>query len=772
MQERYALKLEILTDALKNSISQVKGMIHKFTSDIQKDNKINLGQMSVGNLYAEIGRAQQKIKEFNDDIARKKELGLDSSVAEGNVKRLNDFISAANQRLTEMGARRIDLTGLDKAKEKVKEVGDEAEDTKQKMSGISVSANMTNNTIVNGFSNSWKSIKRFAFSLLSIRGIYGLVRKASSAYMSQDTEMANQMQRTWASLGAMMAPIIERIVHWIRVAAAYINYFVKALTGKDLIGKAVKKINAYNKSLGGTAKAAKSVNKELTTMDEVTNLSFDDGNINDFTDAMENFDTFDDIKLDPKITATLDKWADAAKRLWDNLKPVRDVIKNIVDWAIDHPDAVLTILGGAALLKTLGKLTGTGGLGTFASLLKPLATIGVVVAGVDLIYNAVTGRDLINDLKEIIEGLGGLKNDIKENTKTSEKNTKQNTKLNETYRERIKEHNKSNEQYQNEADLLLRVNKRRQADNKELKKQYTLTGNFNGANKDLNKQWANNDQIMKENLKTLGLMYDKGLLTTEQTKEYKQQLQNQIEYYGKLNGTIFENTETGKKNKKMVEELQTQYEKLTGKEYTPKINVDLFDVNKKVTSFTDTLTNIAKKNVIPKIDVDNKTALDRIKTTRDKLLEADRLYKPTMELKVGTKDAKNKFTDFMKKVSAAATFGGVMDKFRLAGLNSLLAAIPAYDVGTNYVPNDQLAMVHKGEAIVPKKFNNQQFFNNNNEETNALLVELNQNIIELRNRPNVLEVNGKELAQATYNDYQNEGNRLNQSMTIKKVGGN
>lgn len=79
-------------------------------------------------------------------------------------------------------------------------------------------------------------------------------------------------------------------------------------------------------------------------------------------------------------------------------------------------------------------------------------------------------------------------------------------------------------------------------------------------------------------------------------------------------------------------------------------------------------------------------------------------------------------------------------------------------------------MVHKGEAIVPKKFNNQQFFNQGNEETNALLVEVNQNLIELRNRPNVLEVNGKELAQATYSDYQNEGNRLNQSMTIKRSG--
>lgn len=29
----------------------------------------------------------------------------------------------------------------------------------------------------------------------------------------------------------------------------------------------------------------------------------------------------------------------------------------------------------------------------------------------------------------------------------------------------------------------------------------------------------------------------------------------------------------------------------------------------------------------------------------------------------------------------------------------------SYDVGTNYVPNDQLAMIHQGEAIIPKKYN-------------------------------------------------------------------
>jgi hypothetical protein len=41
------------------------------------------------------------------------------------------------------------------------------------------------------------------------------------------------------------------------------------------------------------------------------------------------------------------------------------------------------------------------------------------------------------------------------------------------------------------------------------------------------------------------------------------------------------------------------------------------------------------------------------------------------------------------------------------GLGSLFSSlIPSYDVGTNYVPQDQLAMVHKGERIIPASQNN------------------------------------------------------------------
>lgn len=51
--------------------------------------------------------------------------------------------------------------------------------------------------------------------------------------------------------------------------------------------------------------------------------------------------------------------------------------------------------------------------------------------------------------------------------------------------------------------------------------------------------------------------------------------------------------------------------------------------------------------------------------------------------------------------------------------------VPSFDVGTDYVPNDMLAMVHQGEAIIPKEFNDKEYFGNTDnretEETNRLL---------------------------------------------------
>lgn len=83
----------------------------------------------------------------------------------------------------------------------------------------------------------------------------------------------------------------------------------------------------------------------------------------------------------------------------------------------------------------------------------------------------------------------------------------------------------------------------------------------------------------------------------------------------------------------------------------------------------------------------------------------------------GFKSVVNQLIDGINNV-VAIPFNGInntlktLKKVNIMGLKPFgwvgtisVPQIPHLNVGTNYVPEDQLAMIHKGEAIIPKKFN-------------------------------------------------------------------
>ena len=130
-------------------------------------------------------------------------------------------------------------------------------------------------------------------------------------------------------------------------------------------------------------------------------------------------------------------------------------------------------------------------------------------------------------------------------------------------------------------------------------------------------------------------------LNNEETKKMIGRISNLKEYLEKQNETLDVNSEKYKQNKDMISQLDKKIKELSGYKATA-----------------------------------------------------------TVEVKANTSPFKKKIKDIIAgpTILISSFFGKGVKESAERWLNS-------FDVGTNYVPNDQIAKVHKGEMIVPKKYN-------------------------------------------------------------------
>lgn len=251
------------------------------------------------------------------------------------------------------------------------------------------------------------SVKRFAMSLFGIESIYATLSRAVNAYVSQDEDLSNKINSTWVGLGSMLSPIVEYIVNLMRYGLAYINAFVKALTGIDYIARA----NA--KALEKQAKANKEANKQLAGIDsDITNLNeqddpnvvsssplielpdIDTTKVTEFANKVkeiwkwlsDNKDLIIKIGIALGVAFGIIKIAQFIKKLSD-LKDTLELISNLKFWKI--LGGVSLIIGGiiAGILAITELLKENSNLGKAFGFI--LLCIGLIMAGVLLIFGAI-----------------------------------------------------------------------------------------------------------------------------------------------------------------------------------------------------------------------------------------------------------------------------------------------------------------------------------------------------------------------------------------------
>lgn len=348
-----------------------------------------------------------------------------------------------------------------------------------------------------GFEKGIKSLKRFALSLFGVQSAFGIVRRAMNTYLNQHEDTANKISSIWTALGNALGPIIEIIADMVLKLIGYLNVFLQAL-GWDV--DLTKGMGKSKKAIEGTTGAMKELNNQVASFDEMNVMQKDTSSGG--SGGIDNAGGFEMPELDEGVVNILKDCAKWLKENWD--------------WI----SKILLLIAGIKIAKWLG------GLGAIGSMLSTLATIGVIAIGVDLLYDAITGRNLIQDLKDIKEGFEAVQKANKDNTKANKENGNETRKLIATKKEENKQYEINSQELNDNYNFLRQTIEAEAKDNEVLaKKVDKMTGveywyeRQIGTIDDYNERLADNNDTMRDAIQGMVDMYNAGQLNEQQQEE-------------------------------------------------------------------------------------------------------------------------------------------------------------------------------------------------------------------------------------------------------------
>lgn len=305
-----------------SSVSQMKAQMKSYSGSIQKTAK-------------QQDYLRTKIEDLKDLLA-KADMGFevgDTMKIEADIERLENRLRKLQSQGQNTG--KETSSAFDKIKAKIKSAGTHLAGLGGKFKNVLSGSKNLGKTFTSTFNNGIKSIKRFAMGLLSVRTAVSMVSKAMQSYLSYDTQLSNSIQNCWNVLGSLLAPILEFVISLFSKAVSYVNAFVKALTGINLVARANKK------ALDSQAKSTKKLSDTQSSLDEFHTVSTDTGSGNDNKPItvepvdMDKLDfLFDWIDKAKKLLATLfdpikEAWNNKGKAFIDSLKNAFEGIKSL-----------------------------------------------------------------------------------------------------------------------------------------------------------------------------------------------------------------------------------------------------------------------------------------------------------------------------------------------------------------------------------------------------------------------------------------------------------
>lgn len=323
-------------EPMKNLTTQAKDMASKSASSVsQMKAQMKSYSSSIQETAKQQDHLRTKIEDLKDLLA-KADMGFevgDTMKIEADIEKLENRLRKLQSQGQNTG--KETSSAFDKIKAKVKSAGTHLAGLGGKFKNVLTGSKNLGKTFTSTFNSGIKSIKRFAMGLLSVRTAVSMVSKAMQSYLSYDTQLANSVQNCWNVLGSLLAPVLEFVISLFSKAVSYVNAFVQALTGINLVARANKK------AIDSQAKSTKKLSEAQSSLDEFHTINDDTGSGDDKKPItvepvdMSKLDfLFDWIEKAKQLLATLfdpikQAWENKGQAFIDSLKNAFEGIKNL-----------------------------------------------------------------------------------------------------------------------------------------------------------------------------------------------------------------------------------------------------------------------------------------------------------------------------------------------------------------------------------------------------------------------------------------------------------
>lgn len=527
--------LRSLKDSTKENADALKGLQTEY--DLF-NKKIEAGENLTYQEYTTYKTLQLEIEQV-----KKEQESLNKTLDKANEK-----VNVANDNLTK--AENLYKKNLSK----VTELRQEIEQLKNSQ-GVAID-------LKGGFDKLYKSAKKLAMGIIGVRASYSLVRKMASSYLADNEETANRISNLWTGLGVLMGNVIEGIVGLLRKAVTAILYFASVLTNVNYIAKANEAI--LKKQTKATAGLRKEQNK--------LNASFDEAEVlQDNSSASGGITAGGPVEL-----FNVEELGNAKKvieGLATKLKPVWEIIKGIVNFALEHPSAIIAILGGLKLIDFLNKIIGISragsagaGLAGILTTLQALVAIGTIVISIKILDNLdKETKELSNTMSRIREDGKNLHDEFLKDEKDINKVIQNSNTKRENSLELLGKQNTYGVLLKNtESEVLETIKETARQIDQNIQKEIEL---YNQGGKNSEVQERIRDEIYDQyqyNLRVIEALQKRG----QDTSEIEKLNENLVQSYKDMGGKIEEangKMTILKKNSKVTAELDLDTKKAEAK---------------------------------------------------------------------------------------------------------------------------------------------------------------------------------------------------------------